>query len=143
MIPSTHSLDDIFAELFDLEARAEQVEVEQGPDVRLRLGVAQGAGVEPADEELKRGVFGVRDTEGFGGGRLFGFVVECGGEEGGVVAEEFFVEDPVGGVGAYVDVDEGAGEESGRGLAIGMEERRVPRTHGEAFQALVRPWWRS
>jgi hypothetical protein len=36
-----------------------------------------------------------------------------------VVAEEFFVEDPVRGVGADVDVHEGVGEESGWGVSWG------------------------
>ena len=40
---------------------------------------------------------------------MFGFVVEAGAEEGGVVAEEFFVQDPVSVIGADVDVDKGGG----------------------------------
>lgn len=46
-------------------------------------------------------------------------VVEDGGEEGGVVAEEALVEGPVGGVRADVDVDDGVGEESGAGGLVG------------------------
>ena len=40
------------------------------------------------------------------------FGVKDVAEEGGVVAEELFVEDPVGVFGADVDVYEGVGEES-------------------------------
>lgn len=51
----------------------------------------------------------------FGGG----LVVEDFAEEGGVVAEELFVEDPVCVFGADVDVYHGAGEEPGGGLLVG------------------------
>ena len=42
------------------------------------------------------------------------FGVEDGGEEGGVVAEELFVKNPMGVFRADVDVYEGVGEESVR-----------------------------
>ena len=87
-------------------------------------------------------VFGVLEAESLGGGGFGVFVVEAGGEEGGVVAEEFFVEDPVGGVFADVDVDEGIGEESvkkggkcqymGDGGCGGIEWGKGELTHGEA-----------
>lgn len=76
------------------------------------LRVAQGFGVEPADEELEGEVVRVREAEGFGGGGAVFFVVEAVTEEGRVVAEELFVEGPVRVFGADVDVDEGGGEES-------------------------------
>ena len=76
-------------------------------------------------------VFGVFEAKGFGGGGFGVFVIEAGGEEGGVVAEEFFVEDPMGGVFADVDVDEGVGEESGEkeggGLVWGESGQRAHR----------------
>ena len=68
------------------------------------LGLADGFGVEPADEEFKGVVVFVGEAVGFivlaGFLRSFRsgwgvFFVEDGGEEGGVVAEEAFVEWPV------------------------------------------------
>lgn len=82
------------------------------------FGVAQGFGVEPADEEFEGEVVGFREAVGFGGDgvRVVGFVVEAGAEEGGVVAEELFMEGPAGVFCADVDVYEGGGEESERGV---------------------------
>ena len=75
------------------------------------LRVAQRFGVEPADEELEGEVVGFREAVGFGGDGVWvvGFVVEAGAEEGGVMAEELFVERPAGVFCADVDVDEGGG----------------------------------
>lgn len=63
VVECAHSLDDVVAQLGDLELLAEEVEVEQWSDVLFGLWVAQGAGVEPADEELEGEVIGVRETE--------------------------------------------------------------------------------
>lgn len=114
MVECAHSLHDVVAQLGDLELLAEEVEVEQWSDVLFGLWVAQGAGVEPADEELEGEVIGVRETEGFGFALAVLFVVENFAEEGGVVAEELFVYRPVGVFGANVNVYEGCGEKSGR-----------------------------
>ena len=86
--------------------QGEEVEIEEGADVFFLLGVAQRFGVEPADEELEGEVVGVGEAVGFGGDGVgvVGFVVEAGAEEGGVVAEEFFVESPAGVFCADVDV---------------------------------------
>lgn len=128
MIPRAHRLDDIIGQLFDLEILGQEVEVQQGADFLLLDRVAQRARVEPADEELEGLVVGVGEAVGFGRGRLgAGFVVEDLAEEGGVVAEELLVQDPLGGIGADIDVDQGVGEESGRG------ERRLVRWGIEGF----------
>lgn len=119
VVEGAHRLDDVVAQLLDLELLREEVEVQQGADVFFFLGVPQGARVEPADEELEGVVVVVREAEGFGGRRGFGFCVEFGGEEGGVVTEEFFVEGPMGGVRADVDVYEGGGEEFIEGFLAG------------------------
>ena len=113
VVEGAHGLHDVVAQLGDLELLAEEVEVEERSDVLLRLGVAQGAGVEPADEELKGEVVRVGETEGFGFALAVLFVVEDVAEERGVVAEELFVYRPVGVLGADVNVYEGCGEESG------------------------------
>lgn len=113
MKESPNRLHDILRKLDDLKLLAEEIEIEQWADVFFLLRVAQGFRVEPADEELEGEVVGVGEAVGFGAGGGVFFVVEAGAEEGGVVAEELFVEDPVGVFGADVDVDEGGGEESG------------------------------
>ena len=43
-------------------------------------------------------------------------------EEGGVVAEELLVQNPVGGVGGDVDVDHGVGEEPGKKEVSGIAD---------------------
>lgn len=104
MVEGAHGLDDVVGQFPDLELFGEEVEVEEGADVFFLLRVAQGFGVEPADEELEGEVVGVGEAEGFGRGGGVGFVVEAVAEEGGVVAEELFVQDPVRVFGADVDV---------------------------------------
>ena len=49
---------------------------------------------------------------------MFVFGVEDVAEEGGVVAEELFVKDPVGVFRANIDIYEGVGEESIRGSKL-------------------------
>ena len=117
MVEGADGFDDVFAEFVDLECQGEEVEVEEGANVFFLLGVAEGFGVEPADEELEGEVVGFGEAVGFGGDgvRVVGFVVEAGAEEGGVVAEELFVEGPTGVFCADVDVYEGGGQESGGG----------------------------
>ena len=111
MVERADCFDDVGGEGGDLESEGEEVEVEEGADVFFLLGVAERFGVEPADEELEGEVIGFGKPVGFGGDgvRVVGFVVEAGAEEGGVVAEELFVEGPAGVFGAGVDVDEGGG----------------------------------
>ena len=94
-----------------MEGQGEEVEVEEGADVFFLFGVAQGFGVEPANEEFEGEVVGFGEAIGLGGDgvRVVGFVVEASAEEGGVVAEELFVEGPAGIFGADVDVYEGGG----------------------------------
>ena len=86
VVECADGLDDIIAQLGDLELLAEEVEVEERSDVLFGLWVAQGARVEPPDEELKREVVGVGQTEGFGFALAVLLVVEAVAEEGGVVA---------------------------------------------------------
>ena len=93
---------------------AEKVEIEKRTNVFLEYWGTDGAGVEPTDEELEGKVVGVGETVCFRGGRgVRFFVVKPGAKEGGVIAEELFVEDPMGVFGADVDVYEGGREESG------------------------------
>ena len=118
VVECAHSLHDVVAELGDLELLAEEVEVEKWSDVLFGLGVAQGAGVEPADEKLEGKVVGVGETVRFGFALAVLFVVEDVAEEGGVVAEELFVDRPIGVFRANVNVYKGCGEEPGMmGLA--------------------------
>ena len=141
MVEGADCLDDIFTKFGDLEFLGHQVEVEEGADGAFFLGVAERARVEPADEELEGLVVHVGEAEGLGLGG-FGTGVEGLAEEGRVVAEQLFVEDPVGGVWADVKVDHCAGEESaGPGLVMmgWTGGGRGERTHGEAFRLCRRP----
>ena len=80
--------------------------------------VAYRFGVKPTDEELEGEVIGIRKAKCLGtGAGVGGFVVEACTEEGGVVAEELFVEDPVSVFRANVNVNKGVGEESGGGVS--------------------------
>ena len=112
VVERADGLDDVIAQLGDLELLAEEVEVEERSDVLFGLWVAQGARVEPADEKLEGEVIGVGQAEGFGFALAVLFVVEAVAEEGGVVAQELFVYRPTGVFGANVNVYEGCGEES-------------------------------
>lgn len=112
MVIRPHRVHDIGFQGHDLELGGEEVEVEEGADVAFFLRVAQGAGVEPADEEGEAGVVDFGEAELLGAGGGVAFVVEDGGEEGGVVAKKFFVEGVVRVFFADVDVDEGVGEKS-------------------------------
>ena len=105
-------LHHVVAQARDFQFLAQKVKVQQRADVALFFRVAQRFGVQPADEELKRLVFGVGETKCFGGRRFRIWRVELGGEKGGVVAQELFVQDPVGGVFADIDIHEAIGEES-------------------------------
>ena len=141
VVEGADGLDDVVAQLGDLEVLAEEVEVEEGADVLFGLGVAQGAGVEPADEELKREVVGFGEAVGFGLALAVLFVVEDVTEEGGVVAQELFVYRPVGVFRADVDVHERCGEESrwikSASWNIGASGRHA---HGELFRVGRRKW---
>lgn len=105
MVESADEFDDFGFEGGDVEFGGEEVEVEEGANVFFLFGAADGAGVEPANEEGEDVVVEFGEAEFFGAGGFVGFVVEDGGEEGGVVAEEFFVEGVVGVFFADVDVD--------------------------------------
>ena len=113
VVEGAHGLDDVVAQLGDLELLAEEVEVEERSHVLFGLRVAQGAGVEPADEEFEGEIVRVGEAEGFGFALAVFLVVEDVAEEGGVVAQELFVYGPRSVFGADVDVNEGGGEESG------------------------------
>lgn len=115
MVEGADGLDDVFAEFWDFEFLGHQVEVKEGADGAFLFGIAEGARVQPADEEFKGLVVHVGEAEGFSLRGLVGGI-EGLAEEGGVVAQELFVQDPVGGFGADVEVDHCVGEESGRGL---------------------------
>ena len=112
MVECAHRLHDVVAQLDDLELLAEEVEVQEGADVLFGLGVAQGAGVEPADEELEGEVVGVGEAVGFVLALAVLLAVEEVAEEGGVVAQELLVYRPTGIIGAHINVHEGCGEES-------------------------------
>ena len=92
---------------------AQEVEVKKWSYVLFSLWVAQGAGVDPADEKLEGEVFGVGKAIGFGFALAVFFVVKDVAEEGGVVTEELFVYRPASVVCADVYVYKGCGEESG------------------------------
>ena len=141
VVERAHSLHDIVTQLGDLELLTEEVEVEEWSHVLFGLGVAQGAGVEPADEELEGKVVGVGEAVGFGFALAVLFVVEDVAEEGGVVAQELFVYRPIGVFGAYVNVYEGCGEESGtvKSASWSTEGKKRP-TGGEASR-VARRWW--
>ena len=115
VVEGAHGLDDVVAQLGDLELLAEKVEVQEGADVLFGLGVAQGARVEPANEELKGEVVRVGEAIGFVLALAVLLAVEEVAEEGGVVAQELLVNRPAGVFGAHVNGHEGRAEESGIG----------------------------
>ena len=145
VIECAHSLHDVVTQFGDLELLAEEVEVEKWAYVLFGLWVAQGAGVEPADEELEGEVIGVGETVRFGFSLAILFVVEDATEEGGVVAEELFVYRPTSIFRANINVNEGCGEESAMiklaSWGIGARERH---TGGEASRLARTRWtlWR-
>ena len=120
-----HRVHQLTGQFFNLEGLGDEVEVEEGPDVFLDGGGFDGAGVEPADEELEGSVVGFGEAVGFvlAGFKVLG--VEEAVEEGGVVGQEALVQGPVGVLGADVDVHEGGGEESGR-WGSGLSEWGLP-----------------
>ena len=109
MVERAHGLDAVIAQFLDFELFAQQIQVQQGPDVFLFLGVAQSFGVEPANKELEGKVVGVGKAE-----RLVTLVfrIEDVAEEGRMGTEKLFVEDPMGVVWADIDIYKGVGEES-------------------------------
>ena len=111
VVEGAHGLDDVVAQLGDLELFAQEIKVEEGTDVLFGLGVAQGAGVEPSDKELERKVIGIGKAVGFVFALAVLLVVEDAAEEWGVVAKELFVYRPTGVLGTNVDVYEGGGQE--------------------------------
>lgn len=138
MVIRPHGLHNIRLQCDNLELRGEEIEVQERTNVALFVRVAQGAGVEPADEKAESGLVDFWEAEFLGTGGGFGFVVEDGGEEGGVVAEELLVEGVVGVFFADVDIYEGMGEESVRqALAMRVRDgkRMFERTHGEVSEA--------
>lgn len=112
MVELAHRVDDVGAEGADFEPLAEKVEVQEGANVLFLRGGAKGVGVEPADEELEGGIFEFGEAEFLGAGGGGGFVVEGAGEEGGVVAEELFMERIVAVFFTDIDIDKSAAEES-------------------------------
>ncbi len=81
VVEGAEGFDDFVREAGDGEVLAEEVEVEEGADFFLRGGVAQGAAVEPAYEELfggkKRGQLLLG---GFQGGVESGRAIERRGD---------------------------------------------------------------
>lgn len=104
VIVVAHRIHDLAAQLLDLELVAEQVQIEQRPHVLLDRGRLDGLGVEPADEELKGGILGVGQAVGFGLAGLEVLAVEDAAEEGGVVAQQALVQQPMRVLVAHVDV---------------------------------------
>lgn len=110
VVECAHSLHDVVTQLSDLKLLAEEVEVKKWPYVLFGLWVAQGAGIEPADEELEGKIIRVGKTVGFGFAFAVLFIVKDVAEEGGVVAEELFVYRPISVLRANVNVYERCGE---------------------------------
>lgn len=110
MVPFPHCLQHIDRQRADLPFLGHEVQIEERRELLLLCRLRKGGRVEPADEETE----GLVIVVGQAVGGVFGafLVVEEVAEEFGAVAEEFFVQDPVGVFGADVDVYEGGGEES-------------------------------
>ena len=101
---------------------AQEVEVEKWAYVLFSLWVAQGAGVDPADEKLEGQVPGVRKAIGLGLALAIFLVVKDFAEEGGVVAEELFVYCPASVFCTDVYAYKSCGEKSG---VIGLAKWRM------------------
>ena len=145
VVECAHSLHDVVTQLSDLKLLAEEVEIKKWPYVLFGLWVAQGAGIEPADEELEGKIIRVGKTVGFGFALAVLFIVKDVAEEGGVVAEELFVYRPISVLRANVNVYERCGEKSGAmKLASWRTLEPERRTGGEAFRVARRRWtfWR-
>lgn len=130
--------DDVGFQGRDLELRGEEIEVQQRADVAFFFRGADGMGVEPADEEGEGLVFEFGEAVFFRPGGFVLFVVEEGGEEGGVVAEELFVERVVVVLFADIEIDERATEQPVEGGSQSWEDSGCCSgecTHGEAFAA--------
>ena len=118
VVECTHSLHNIVTQLGNLELLTQEVEVEKWAYVLFSLWVAQGAGVDPADEKLEGEVSGVRKAIGFGFALAILFVIKNFAEERGVVTEELFVYCPASVFCTDVYVYKGCGEKPGvNGLA--------------------------
>ena len=65
MIKGPHRVDGVGFQGGDLELRGEEVEVQERTYVAFFFRVAQGAGVEPADEEGEGRVVDFREAEFF------------------------------------------------------------------------------
>lgn len=138
MVKRADRFDDVGFQGRDLELRGEEVEVQQRADVAFFFRGADGTGVKPADEEGEGLVFEFGEAVFFRPGGFVLFVVEDGGEEGGVMAEELFVERVVVVLFADIEIDEGATEKP---VEVGSQSREGSGyccgecTHGEAFAA--------
>ena len=110
MIERPDSLCNILGQLRHFEFLSEEIEIEKRADVFLFLWVAQCFGVEPTNEQFEGEVVGVWYAESLGGGALVFLVIEGTREEGRVMAEKPFVQDPMGGFLANVDVYQTSGE---------------------------------
>lgn len=138
MVEGADRFDDVGFQGRDLELRGEEVEVQQRADVAFLFRGADGTGVEPADEEGEGLVFEFGEAVFFRPGGFVFFVVEDGGEEGGVVAEELFVERVVVVFLADIEIDEGATEKPVERGSQSWEDSGCSCgecTHGEAFAA--------
>ena len=66
MIEIAHGFHYVVAQFLDLKLFAQEVEVEKGSDISFFVGGANGVAVEPADEEFKGDVIGIRESICFG-----------------------------------------------------------------------------
>jgi hypothetical protein len=115
VVEGADCLHDVRLQRFDLEFHGHEVEVKEGSYFGFLGGGSQGAGIEPANEHFEGGIVFFLEAEDLGFLGLGFVAVEDAAEEGGVVAEELFVDVVVGCVGAGADpyVYCGVGEEPG------------------------------
>lgn len=110
MVELSDKFDDVGGKLLHFELVGQQVELEKGTNVFLRLWRADRPGVEPAHQQLERIVVFLGQAIRFVASFLLFLVlvigVEDGCKEGRIIAEESFVNGPVSGVGADVDIYE-------------------------------------
>lgn len=109
MVPGAHSVHNVQLQLVNLPLLAHKVKVKQCTEVALFFGWGDDICVQPGDEQSERVVFLIGKAEVLVA--TAGLGDECFAEESGAVAEELFVEDPVGVFDADVDVDQSVGEE--------------------------------
>ena len=135
LVVGAHRLDAVVAQPRHLQLLRHQVQVEQGPDVGLRVRTGEVGGVEVAEQDVEgRGLLVAQAVAA-----VLGVLrVEVPAEDGRVVAEELLVHGVGEAVGADVDRDERVREESERDVSVASRGMGWREARGEAYSCTGR-----